>query len=200
MEAPASQDGIWAVAQFPFSAIAALLSIALLFVRGSRAERSRFVSFCAAGVAIVVTVTGFWQEFKIHGWNCFNDHYRLPIQVLFIPSILGLLVILHLFRQHYAARKSDWGRKFGWFIEKDGRIIGELEYVRWDSDAQFWHDYRVVWRSDEEELISQEAWLDAKAVLRNRRFTDVVIDGFLASPRGDSAVGIRYAHVPEENF
>jgi hypothetical protein len=43
------------------------------------------------------------------------------------------------------ARETDFGRRYGWFIERDGERIGELDYIRWDSLAQFWHEYSIVW-------------------------------------------------------
>lgn len=104
-------------------------------------------------------------------------------------------------RKRRAARESDFGRRFGWFIEKDGQRIGELDYVRWDSDAQFWHEYRLTWRRSEDAVVGPDAWIAAKLVLRNRRYTDVVIDTFLTTPERDRGViAVRSAYVPEEKF
>ena len=100
-----------------------------------------------------------------------------------------------------AAEESDFGRRFGWFIERDGQRIGELEYVRWDCESQFWHDYRLIWRKPEDALVGDDAWISAKPVLRNRRFTDVVVESFLTSPeREGGVISVRGAHVPKERF
>jgi hypothetical protein len=103
-------------------------------------------------------------------------------------------------RKHRAAEESDFGRRFGWFIERDGERIGELEYVRWDPVAQFWHEYRLTWRRPEDALIGPDAWVAAKVVLRNRRYTDVVADTFLTSPERDGLIAVRGASVPEERL
>jgi hypothetical protein len=99
------------------------------------------------------------------------------------------------------AETSDFGRRFGWFIEKDGERIGELDYLRWDSYAQFWHEYRLTWHQPEDAVVGPDAWIAAKLVLRNRRYTDVVIDTFLTSPERDGGViAVRGAYVPQEKL
>ena len=110
-----------------------------------------------------------------------------------LPAILS--------RKRRAAEASDFGRRFGWFIEKDGERIGELEYLRWDSVTQFWHDYRLNWRRPEDAIVGPDAWIAAKLVLRNRRYTDVVADTFLTSPERDgNVIAVRGAFVPEERL
>jgi hypothetical protein len=110
--------------------------------------------------------------------------------------------LLGLFkRPSRVARETDFGRRFGWFIEKNGERIGELDYVRWDSVAQFWHEYRLRWRGPEDAVIGPDAWISAKLVLRNRRYTDVVIDSFLTSLERESGIiAVRSAYVPEERL
>ena len=96
-----------------------------------------------------------------------------------------------------AVSESDFGRRFGWFIERDGQRIGELEYFRWDSVAQFWHDYRLTWRRPEDAVIGPEAWIAAGVVLRNRRYSDVVVSSFMTAPQKEpSIIRIRGASVP----
>lgn len=104
-------------------------------------------------------------------------------------------------RKRRAAEESDFGRRFGWFIERDGERVGELDYLRWDADAQFWHDYRLTWRRPEDAVIGPDAWLEAKLVLRSRRYTDVLVDSFLTSPeREGSVIAVRGASVPEHRL
>jgi hypothetical protein len=103
----------------------------------------------------------------------------------------------HSLRQ--VAEESDFGRRFGWFIEQDSERIGELDYIRWDSDAQFWHEYRVTWYKPEDAAFGPDAWLEARLVLRSRRYTDVVVDSYLTSQQRDNGViAVRGAYVPEE--
>lgn len=103
-------------------------------------------------------------------------------------------------RKHRAAEESDHGRRFGWFIEKDGERIGELDYVRWDPAAQFWHEYRITWRRAEDAIAGPDAWVAAKVVLRNRRHTDVVADAFVTSPERNGVIAVRGACVPVERL
>ena len=96
---------------------------------------------------------------------------------------------------------SDFGRRYGWLIEKDGQILGELDYVRWDWESQFWHEYRMTWRKPEDTATTPDAWLEMRLTLRNRRFTDVVIDTFLAGAEsGECIVPIRGAYVSEDRI
>lgn len=104
-------------------------------------------------------------------------------------------------RQSRPVRESDFGRRFGWFIERNGEKIGELEYLRWDSVAQFWHEYRVTWRRPEDAVLGPDAWISAGLVLRNRKYTDVVIHSFLtASQQKPDIICIRGASVPEDRI
>jgi hypothetical protein len=104
-------------------------------------------------------------------------------------------------RKRRAAEESDFGRRFGCFIEKDGESIGDLEYVGWHSVAQFWHEYRLTWRSPEDAVIGPNAWSAAKLILRNRRYNDVVVDTFMTSPERDGGViAVRGAFVPEDRL
>ena len=108
--------------------------------------------------------------------------------------------IIHGPRRRRAAQESDWGRRSGWFIEKDGGKIGELDYVRWWADRQFWHFYRVTWYKPEDAVTCPDAWIRQKLVLRNRRFLEVVIGSFMMSPGEGDEICIRGAYVPEELF
>ena len=137
---------------------------------------------------------------------------EIPTETMFFASLILSLYALWMLIRNSRPRNSasvpssqaldsDFGRKFGWFIEKDGEKIGELDYLRWDSMAQFWHDYRLTWRKPEDAVVGREAWFSAKLVLRNRRYTDVVIDSFLTSTqREEGVISIRFAYVPEERI
>ncbi len=97
--------------------------------------------------------------------------------------------------------ESDFGRRHGWLIERDGQILGELDYVRWDWESQFWHEYRVAWRNPKDAATTPDAWLELRLTLRNRRFTDVVVDTFLAgTERSEGLVPIRGAYVSEDRI
>jgi len=102
-----------------------------------------------------------------------------------------------------AARASDWGRTYGWFVERNQIRIGELDYVRWDSDSQFWHEYHSKNIGNEILPSDPDEWIEQNLTLRNRRFPDVVITVFLTSFRTfqtDGIIRVRFASVPEERF
>lgn len=121
-----------------------------------------------------------------------------PVKVL--PKVLRDF-LSKVFRNGCLGRNSDFGRCFGWFIEKAGETVGELEYIGWDSDAQFWHLYRVIWRRPEIAIAGPDAWAESGIVLRNRRFTDVVVDSYLVSAeRAPGVIAVRGASVPEERI
>ena len=103
-------------------------------------------------------------------------------------------------RQPRLAEESDFGRRFGWFIERDGERIGDLEYIRWDEGTQFWHEYRLTWRRPEDAVVGPDAWIAARLVLRNRRCTDTVVDAFLTSEEGYGVIAIRGAFVAGERL
>lgn len=99
-------------------------------------------------------------------------------------------------------KESDYGRRYGWFVEQQGERIGELEYVRWDSDSQFWHEYRVTWSKKEAASIEKnpDAWIESALSLRNRKFQEVVVSTFLTAPRDGNLIVVRNACVPSEQF
>ncbi|WP_338288065.1 hypothetical protein [Luteolibacter sp. LG18] len=104
-------------------------------------------------------------------------------------------------RGHRAARESDFGRRFGWFVERHGEVIGELDYLGWCADLQFWHGYRVTWRSPEDAATDPDDWIARRLVLRNRRYTDVVVESFLtASGFEEDQITVRGASVSLERI
>lgn len=100
------------------------------------------------------------------------------------------------------AKETDLGRTYGWFIEKNGEKIGELEYLRWDSLGQFWHEYSVSWKSKESEVYEREtdAWIKDHLSLRNRHYQDVVVSVFLTSTLRVGVIAVKSAWVPEEKL
>ena len=115
---------------------------------------------------------------------------------------MSLLPWTRAYRAKKLARETDFGRRYGWFIERQGERVGELAYIRWDSLAQFWHEYSVVWHNEPEGSIEAdpEAWIERKIVLRSKRYPDVLISEFLTAPRAKGVVAVRFASVPVERF
>ncbi len=97
--------------------------------------------------------------------------------------------------------ESDHGRRYGWFVERGTTRIAELDYIRWDSYGQFWHEYAVRNLKIEPLPETDDDWLRQKIVLRNRRYPDVVVSEFLTSLKANGRIiAIRFARVPLERF
>ena len=53
---------------------------------------------------------------------------------------------------------SDYGRDFGWFVEYENRVVGELDDRRWGD--MFWDTYRITPASRDAEaiLLNDDLW------------------------------------------
>ena len=135
-----------------------------------------------------------------------NKLFITSIVVLILGcAIYGYYLILDRLRAGDPVKieiaDSDFGRRYGWYIEREGVTIGELEYVRWDSHMQFWHDYQLRWYHPSNAVSGPNEWSQSKLSLRNRRYADVVIDQFLtAEVRKNGEIPIRFAYVTEEQI
>jgi hypothetical protein len=63
----------------------------------------------------------------------------------------------------------SFGRRYGWFIEKKGDRIGELDYVRWIHMLNSGMSIAFLGCRPEDAVVGPDAWLAAKLALRNRR-------------------------------
>jgi hypothetical protein len=88
---------------------------------------------------------------------------------------------------------SDFGRNFGWFVERRGKRVAALVDPVWDVNNQFWHIYRLVALSDSPdelaELLTREFWDDPGLVFENREF-GARVHGALASGPERHAEGV----------
>ncbi|MBL8941956.1 MAG: hypothetical protein JNK45_02360 [Myxococcales bacterium] len=76
--------------------------------------------------------------------------------------------------------ESNYGREFGWFLEKDGEIVAALVEPR--HEDQFWHSYKVEpvdAGSLPAIIFDPEFWHTGHLVFRNRE-TGEVVRGALA--------------------
>lgn len=90
--------------------------------------------------------------------------------------------------------ESDYGRKFGWFVESEGRRLATLTEPEWDSVAQFWYVYKLTPLTDSPEdhqrLASEGFWQRTDIVYRNREF-DMLAPHVLAALKLDGRVAAR---------
>lgn len=70
---------------------------------------------------------------------------------------------------------SSYGRKYGWFIELDGRIIGELKNPKYAD--MFWVSYDIVALNNEEESFvnAHSTWDNPKLRIKNKVMNEYAI-------------------------
>ncbi len=88
---------------------------------------------------------------------------------------------------------DDFGRRHGWWILIDNKRIGELEYVRWDEMAQFWHEYRInLFDSKYDSIkIKPEDWYEFGISLQNKKDSKRLEADYIPSPREGDLVAMR---------
>lgn len=70
-------------------------------------------------------------------------------------------------------KKSNWGRTFGWYIEFNGEIIGEL--VDDEFDDMFWVRYTIVpYDGFEEFLFNHQNWDESRFKYLNKHYSQYV--------------------------
>jgi hypothetical protein len=84
-----SYEGFWLMLQFPFSLLAALISLGFAFARDARTP-----SCIAASVAILFSAAGVWKEHDHYGWSSFTTDHSGGLLVMFAPPILAVAIIL----------------------------------------------------------------------------------------------------------
>lgn len=80
-------------------------------------------------------------------------------------------------RASYLVR-SDFGRVDGWYIELDGRVIGDLADPFWAD--QFWHSYTVTTKSQDDDALIRDdrLWSEGRFTFRSRRTGETVVHAF----------------------
>lgn len=75
--------------------------------------------------------------------------------------------------------ESNYGRDFGWFVEKHGARVAAL--VEPQREDQFWHSYRVEPVDGDglpEAVFAIEFWRAGDLAFRNRATGEIVRDAF----------------------
>ena len=104
-------------------------------------------------------------------------------------------------RQQYL--QMDFGRVFGWWLCIDGLRVAELNYRRWYSYSQFWHEYDLVPSSEKFSEIGTdpERWAFPDVSAESRYAHGYIhAGGLLMSPRGEGIVALRCLLIPEDEF
>jgi hypothetical protein len=73
-----------------------------------------------------------------------------------------------MFRRAWQLLKSNYGRDFGWYVELDGTVVGELTDPQWAE--MFWDSYAIKSVSPESDsvLFDRSNWLHVRFRFRNR--------------------------------
>ncbi len=85
-------------------------------------------------------------------------------------------------------KSSNFGRKFGWFIEFEGEIIGEL--IDYEFYDMFWDSYRIIPKNKEWHLLlfSKKFWHENDFKFKNKHYNIYVPN---AIPKAGSNLKIR---------
>lgn len=99
-------------------------------------------------------------------------------------------------------KESDLGRRYGWWLCLNGKRIADLNYLRWDSDSQFWHEYRLVAFSPDfaDVALDPNRWCLEDISLESRYAEGYRTAGILVAPRAEGVVAIRSVHIPRQTF
>lgn len=98
--------------------------------------------------------------------------------------------------------QTDFGRRYGWWLCIGTSRVAELNYVRWDSWSQFWHEYRLFpFHPDFDRVgVNPERWAQPDVSLESRYAVGFRQSGILMGVRGPDLVAVRSVCIPEDIF
>lgn len=67
-------------------------------------------------------------------------------------------------------KDSNYGREYGWWIELNGKVLGELVKVK--QEDMFWDSYEIKSIKPEhvKQLFDSDLWDNHKFIFRNKKF------------------------------
>jgi len=106
---------------------------------------------------------------------------------------------LKQFEKETLSTKSDFGRKYGWWVMIEGECVASLEYRLWDSNLQFWHIYEIIPMSQTFNIFSLNPadWANSSTIIQSRYATSFTQKGVIASFRKNNCIAIRDLRVPD---
>jgi hypothetical protein len=110
------------------------------------------------------------------------------------------LLAVHLHREYEA---TDFGRRYGWWLCLREKRVADLNYWKWDSDSQFWHQYHLFAFDPAFAEIGFDSnrWCLADISLESRYAEGFFLGrGILMASHGGNLVAIRSAHIPVAEF
>ena len=93
--------------------------------------------------------------------------------------------------------ESDYGREFGWYVERDGRRLAALTEPAYAD--MFWVRYcvePVSQSADTLDALFEDAyWCSPKYVFRSRQFSDCVVEGMGPVDPGRCHATLRFLYI-----
>lgn len=76
--------------------------------------------------------------------------------------------MIKYFRTFHQLAISNYGRSFGWYIELDGTVLGELIHCEWTD--MFWDSYKVIPKDEASKKVLDdlELWNQCRFSYRNK--------------------------------
>lgn len=73
--------------------------------------------------------------------------------------------------------KTNWGRDFGWYIEYEGKMIGELVDAKFED--MFWFTYKLIAYKEHESLVLDfKNWDECKFRYLNKHYQQYAENAF----------------------
>ncbi len=93
--------------------------------------------------------------------------------------------MLRKYREKSILRKSNYGRHFGWYIEYESQIIGEL--INCEFLDEFWDVYTITKTNKvfEDVLFDKKEWLNNSFQLKNKTYDLYVKNAFFSEDQED---------------
>jgi len=99
----------------------------------------------------------------------------------------GIKSKIKRYKDNEELKKSNWGRDFGWFIELDGKNVGELANNKFED--MFWVSYKVIaYHGYEEVILDSENWLKCRFKFVNKHYLQSA-DGAFCGGTGIYEIG-----------
>lgn len=85
----------------------------------------------------------------------------------------------------YQLAKSNYGRDYGWYIEFEGKRIGEL--INPKSEDMFWESYQIISTDKNyiDLLFDREKWLNVEFKFRNKEIEEYATHAFPGGIQND---------------
>lgn len=105
------------------------------------------------------------------------------------------------YRDRKELKKSNYGRDFGWYIEYQNNIIGELIYNK--PLDMFWCSYDIIAKDEKWEkiLFNEKMWEDYQFKFLNKKYHKYAENAFSRFPpnhlKETKTVGMRMLYLTE---